>query len=82
MRAYDPDMTFEEAIKLLTVSFDSTIKANLSVSPPLDVHVYPADSLRFRIGQDDPDYEGISTGWGAALREAFGQLPDFKLPEG
>lgn len=85
VRAYDPDMSFEQAIKLLLVSFDSTIKANLSVSLPLDVHVYEADSLRpgpqFRIQADDPYFEEISSGWGIALREAFGHLPDFRFPD-
>ena len=86
VRAYDPGMSFEQAIKLLLVSFDSTIKANLSVSLPLDVHVYEADSLQpgpqFRIQPDDPYFEEISSGWGIALREAFGHLPDFSFPEG
>ncbi|KUP91457.1 proteasome-type protease [Tritonibacter horizontis] len=85
VRAYDPEMSFEDAVKLLLVSFDSTIKANLSVSLPLDVHIYKAGSLKngriFRIATDDPYYESVSTGWGIALREAFGQLPDFVLPE-
>ena len=40
VRAYDPDMTFEDAVKLLLVSFDSTMKANVSVAPPLDLQVY------------------------------------------
>ena len=85
VRAYDPEMSFEDAIKLLLLSFDSTIKANLSVSLPLDVHVYEADSFepgqQFRIQPDDPYYERISSGWGVALREAFGQLPGFTFPE-
>lgn len=85
VRAYDPDMSFEEAVKLLMVSFDSTIKANLSVSLPLDVHVYEGDSLRsgqlFRVNEDDPYFEEISDGWGVALREAFRVLPDFRFPE-
>ena len=84
IRAYEPDMSFEEAIKLLLVSFDSTIKANLSVSLPLDVHAYEAGSLRtgrtFRIQPDDPYFLEISDGWGVALRDAFGQLPDFSFP--
>lgn len=84
VRAYEPNMSFEEAVKLLLVSFDSTIKANLSVSLPLDVHVYRRDSLRngpqFRIQQDDPYMEQISSGWGLALREAFGHLPQFEFP--
>jgi putative proteasome-type protease len=33
-------MSFEDAVKLLLLSFDSTIKANLSVGLPLDLHVY------------------------------------------
>ncbi len=85
VRAYDPDMSFEDAVKLLLVSFDSTIKANLSVSLPLDVHIYKANSLKnghvFRLQTDDPYFEAVSTGWGIALREAFGQLPEFHLPE-
>ena len=85
VRAYDPDMSFEDAVKLLLVSFDSTIKANLSVSLPLDVHIYKTDSREnghvFRIQTDDPYFEAVSTGWGIALREAFGQLPEFHLPE-
>ncbi|MEO1067445.1 MAG: peptidase, partial [Pseudomonadota bacterium] len=45
VRAYDPEMTFEEAIRLLLVSFDSTIKANLGVGLPVDVQVYEEGSL-------------------------------------
>lgn len=86
VRAYEPEMDFEQVIKLLLVSFDSTIKANLSVSLPLDVHIYPADSLeagtQFRVEADNAYFEGISTGWGEALRAAFSSLPDFKLPAG
>ncbi len=86
LRAYNPAMSFEEAVKLLLVSFDSTIKANLSVGPPLDVHVYAKDSLRlgrvFRIDGDDPYYQTVSNGWGVALREAFTRLPDFTFPPG
>ncbi len=78
-------MGFEEAIKLLLVSFDSTIKANLSVSLPLDVHAYEASTLRngriFRVLADDPYFLEISDGWGVALRDAFGQLPNFRFPD-
>jgi len=81
VRAYDPGMSFEQAIKLLLVSFDSTIKANLSVGLPFDVCVYTRDSLRitheFRITQEDEYFNVISNGWGAALKVAFSSLPDF-----
>lgn len=84
VRAFEPDMSFEDAIKLLLVSFDSTIKANLSVSLPLDLHAYDANSMtrgrEMRIQPDNPYFEEISTGWGVALKNAFRELPDFAFP--
>lgn len=83
VRAYDPEMSFEDAVKLMTVSFDSTIKANLSVGLPLDLQVYEADSFvlgrRQRIAVDDPYYQTISTSWGEALTQALKSLPDFRF---
>ena len=83
VRAYNPAMRFEEAVKLLMVSFDSTLKANLSVGMPLDVHVYEAGGLRHgprrRIEADDAYFAQISSGWGEKLREAFDTLPAYSL---
>jgi putative proteasome-type protease len=83
VRAYDPDMRFEEAAKLLLVSFDSTIKANLSVGLPLDLQVVQKDALRLglskRIEAEDPYYMTISRGWGEALKGAFESLPGFSF---
>lgn len=83
VRAYNPEMSFEEAIKLLLVSFDSTIKANLSVGLPIDFHIYKADSLTIgeerRVEAADPYFLNISTGWGDALQKALNGLPDYKL---
>ena len=83
VRAFDPEMSYEDAIKLMMVSFDSTIKANLSVGLPLDLQVYENDSFQIgeerRVLPDDPYFNQISTGWGEALREAFRSLPDFRF---
>lgn len=83
VRAYDPDMSFEDAAKLLMVSFDSTIKANLSVGMPLDLQTYQTDAFKvssqIRIEADDEYYQMISDGWGDALRNAFHSLPSYKL---
>lgn len=83
LRAYDPDMSFEDAIKLLLVSFDSTIKANLSVDLPLDLQVIEEDALELgysaRIRRGDPYFEQISSGWGEALKRAFDSLPNYKM---
>lgn len=81
IRAYDRAMSFEEAAKLLMVSFDSTLKSNLSVGMPLDMLFYERDSFEIafqkRITKDDPYFRTISDGWSDALRTAFGSLPDF-----
>ncbi|MEM1039567.1 MAG: proteasome-type protease [Pseudomonadota bacterium] len=83
VRAYDPKMSFADATKLLLVSFDSTIKANLSVGPPLDLQTYATDSFKAgkarRIEADDQAFRSVSDGWGDALRKAFASLPDFDL---
>ncbi|MBL3571023.1 peptidase [Rhodovulum sulfidophilum] len=83
VRAYDPAMSFEKAVKLMLVSFDSTLKANLSVGMPFDLQVYEADSLqlgrRIRIRANDPYFEQISTGWGEELKAALDSLPDFEF---
>ena len=81
VRAYDPTMSFEDAIKLLLVSFDSTIKANLSVGLPIDIQTYTADSFKVsdrpRIEADDAYYQTVSSSWGEALRNALTQLPGY-----
>ena len=83
VRAFDPEMEFNDAIKLLMVSFDSTIKANLSVGLPLDIRVYDNGSLQpataLRVEKDDPYYQMISHEWGDALKASLVQLPDFKF---
>ena len=83
VRAYDPEMSFEDAVKLLLVSFDSTIKSNLSVGLPFDLAIYDRDSFNMtrqkRITQDDPVYQAISSGWGDALRDAFQHLPSYSF---
>lgn len=81
VRAYDPAMSFAEATKLLFVSFDSTLKSNLSVGMPFDLQFYEKDSLqagvRRRIDRDDPYYRLISDGWSNALKSAFASLPSY-----
>jgi putative proteasome-type protease len=81
VRAYDPKMSFEKAIKLMLVSFDSTIKANLSVGLPLDLQTYDTDRFKIgsqtRIAVSDPYFQTISGGWGKALKDAMDSLPDY-----
>lgn len=83
VRAYDPAMSFEAAIKLLMVSFDSTMKANLSVGLPIDIQIYETDTCTLgrhvRIEADNEYYKSVSDGWGVALQNALTNLPDFSF---
>jgi len=85
LRAFDPSQSNEDAVRLLCVSFDSTLKANLSVGMPLDVHIYEGDSFRegpqFRIEEDDEAFNKISNGWGDSLKTALDDLPKYDLPK-
>jgi putative proteasome-type protease len=83
LRGYDRDMSFEDAVKLLMVSFDSTLKANLSVGLPLDLMVLERDHFEplheRRITADDHYFQAISSGWGELLKKAFHSLPDYSF---
>ncbi|MDG5746984.1 peptidase [Qipengyuania sp. XHP0207] len=86
IRGYDREMSLEDGVKLLMVSFDSTLKANLSVGLPLDLQVIARDTYEpkheHRVNQDDPYFQAISSGWGDALKHAFHSLPDYSFYRG
>lgn len=83
IRGYDRAMSFESAVKLMTVSFDSTLKANLSVGLPLDLLVIERDNFaprhERRIEAGDPYFQSVSTSWSEALRSALDGLPDYRM---
>jgi putative proteasome-type protease len=69
-----------EAAKCTIVSFDSTMRSNISVGLPIDILVYEADTLKVaqkrRIEESDGYFQLIHTQWGEGLRRVFAQLPD------
>lgn len=85
LRGYQADMSFEDAVKLLLLSFDSTLKANLSVGMPLDLQTYETDGFkiahtkRFEVG--DPYYTHLSHSWGDALNAAIQSLDTFSFED-
>jgi putative proteasome-type protease len=70
----------KEAAKCVLISFDSTMKSNISVGLPIDVLWYPRDSLRVglqqRIREGDPYFTMLRSRWGGGLRRVFSELPD------
>jgi len=69
-----------DATKCTIVSFDSTMRSNISVGLPIDLVIYEADTLRIklkkRIEESDAYFQMIHTQWGEGLRRVFAQLPD------
>ncbi len=70
----------KEAAKCVLISFDSTMKSNISVGLPIDLLWYPRDSLRVgmqqRIRDGDPYFTMLRSRWGGGLRRVFSELPD------
>jgi len=68
------------AAKCLLVSFDSTIRSNLSVGLPIDLLVYEQGSLKAgfqrRIKDGDAYWTSVHQQWNQGLSQLFSQLPD------
>ncbi len=77
------DMRLGEAAKLILLSFDSTLRSNLSVGMPLDLVMYERDSLDVmrekRISADDEYFRKLSGAWSDALRQAFSTIEEFDV---
>jgi putative proteasome-type protease len=82
-RVAQPDMRLGEAAKLILLSFDSTLRSNLSVGMPIDLLVYERDSLDVtrekRISQNDEYFNKLSAAWSEALRQSFARIEEFNV---
>jgi putative proteasome-type protease len=71
-----------DAAKCVLVSFDSTMRSNLSVGMPIDLLSYERDTLavqrRRRFDQGDPYFSALSKEWSEGVRTVFKQLPELK----
>ena len=69
-----------DAAKCTLVSFDSTMRSNLSVGLPIDLLIYDAATqkikLQKQIDEADEYFKMIHNTWGDGLREVFRRLPD------
>lgn len=70
------------AAKCALVSFDSTMRSNLSVGMPIDLLCYGTDDLavtmRRRFDEGDEYFAELGRTWRAGTRLAFQQLPDLE----
>ena len=81
-RVITPATSLTDAIKCVLVSFDSTMRSNLSVGMPIDLVCYERDSLavtmRRRFDQGDPYFAALGKAWGEGTRAVFRQLPELQ----
>lgn len=79
-RVITPQTPLSEAVKCVLVSFDSTMRSNLSVGLPIDIACYGQGGLRLdfeqHITQDDPYFSQISRRWSDGLKGVFASLPN------
>jgi putative proteasome-type protease len=78
-RVLSRDTSLADATKCVLVSFDSTMRSNLSVGMPIDLLCYEKDSLevqrRRRFDDGDPYFTAVSDAWGEGTRQVFSRLP-------
>lgn len=69
-----------DALKCLMVSFDSTIRSNLSVGLPVDTLRLLTDQLddvqKHRVHEGDAYFRQLREHWAGGLRQVFAGLPD------
>ncbi len=81
-RVITNDTCVDDVIKCVLVSFDSTMRSNLSVGFPIDLACYERES--FRIGharhfdEHDPYMMTLRQSWSEGVRRAFAQLPNLE----
>ncbi len=70
-------MKLADAAKCALISFDSTMRSNVSVGPPIDVAIIRNDALRlsfrYRFEEDDPYWLAVRRAWGEAIVRAFNE---------
>lgn len=72
--------SLDEAVKVGLISFDSTMRSNLSVGRPFDLIAVPSDPeravVRHRIEVEDSYYDQLSDDWGRLMTEARNAIAD------
>jgi putative proteasome-type protease len=71
--------SLNDAAQCVLVSFDSTMRSNLSVGMPIDLICYERDSLevrmRRRFDEGDAYFSALSKQWTEGTRQVFSRLP-------
>ncbi len=78
-------MPMEEAGKLILISFDSTMRSNISVGLPIDLLMLRKNQFKppkaRRIDAKNGYFSALRMSWGNALRKTFESLPPLPLED-
>ena len=79
-RVISSSTSISDATKCVLVSFDSTMRSNLSVGMPIDLMCYERDSFRVnkrrRFDQGDVHFTTLSKAWSEGVRTVLRDLPE------
>jgi len=75
--------SLKAAAKYALLSFDATMRSNVTVGPPIEIVLYKKDSLNLetyrKFRDKDPELETIHALWERSLRHAVEDLPDLNF---
>lgn len=78
-RILTPELNLNTCAMCTMVSMDSTMRSNLTVGPPIELLIYPTDSLTLqaplRFESDSDFLRDLKRNWDERLKEAFRQMP-------
>ena len=84
-RGIDMRTTLEVAAKYALLSFDATMRSNVTVGPPIDLLLYKRNTFEItrhrRLAALRPGSELIHASWEQSLRKAVEQLPEIHFDE-
>jgi putative proteasome-type protease len=79
-RVITSSTNLSDVAKCVLVSFDSTMRSNISVGMPIDLICYELDSLQIRMRRrfddGDPYFTSLHRSWSEGTRRVFSELPE------
>ncbi len=82
-RGVDCNTSLEVAAKYALLSFDATMRSNVTVGPPIELLLYRKDSFELacyrRFSASDQELSSIHASWEQSLRRAVEQLPTIQF---
>lgn len=79
-RTISPETPMPQAVKAALLSFDSTMRSNVSVALPIDVMTYRSDSFdakhQFRVDENDAYFERIRRRYGQGINRLVQRIED------